>query len=43
MRGINKKANEKLPRIIITAAPGQCIILNKEPDTIKKVVISAIK
>ncbi len=43
MRGINKKAKEKLPIVIITAAPGQCIILNKDPKTIKKVVINAIK
>jgi hypothetical protein len=33
-RGIKIKANEKAPIIIITEAPGQCIILKIEPKKV---------
>ena len=42
-RGIKTKAKEKAPIIIITEAPGQCIILKNDPKNVKIVEIKPIK
>jgi hypothetical protein len=42
-RGIKIKANEKAPIIIITEAPGQCIILKNDPKKVNIVESKPVK